>query len=177
MLLEGRLLTLQTRSSHETAELGRVIGERLKGGEIVLLEGPLGAGKTTMVQGIARGLGVEKPVSSPSFVLEKIYEGRSPLHHFDFYRLDLEDIEESGFLYDLDPEAVIVIEWADRLGGMLSDWTLRISIDFVSPSVHRGCFERAELRNVKIRVKDEGMANGIEQFIQRGKADGGKTGK
>ena len=89
----------------------------------------------------------------------------------------MEDIEESGFLYDLDPEAVIVIEWADRLGGMLSDWTLRISIDFVSPSVHRGCFERAELRNVKIRVKDEGMANGIEQFIQRGKADGGKTGK
>ena len=48
-----------------------------------------------------------------------------------------------------------MIEWADRLGGMLSDWTLRISIDFVSPSVHRGCFERAELRNVKIRVKDE----------------------
>ena len=112
MLLEGRLLTLQTRSSHETAELGRVIGERLKGGEIVLLEGPLGAGKTTMVQGIARGLGVEKPVSSPSFVLEKIYEEEAHSIISTSIAWIWKILKRSGFLYDLDPEGC----HSDRMG-------------------------------------------------------------
>ena len=77
-----------------------------------MLAGPLGAGKTVMVQGMAQGLGISRSVSSPSFVLEKIYQGSLILHHFDFYRLNREEVIESGLLLDLDPRSVAVIEWA-----------------------------------------------------------------
>ena len=68
--------TLVVEDPSETRCLGRLLGERLQGGEIILLAGALGAGKTTMVQGIAAGLGIQEPVKSPSFVLERIYRGR-----------------------------------------------------------------------------------------------------
>jgi tRNA threonylcarbamoyladenosine biosynthesis protein TsaE len=110
-----------SRSPEETFEAGRRVGERLAGGEILLLGGPLGAGKTVFVKGLAAGLGLDPAeVSSPSFTLVNRHpEGRLLLYHIDLYRLD--EGATAAHAVDLDElladeRAVIVIEWAERMG-------------------------------------------------------------
>ncbi|MEA2175950.1 MAG: tRNA threonylcarbamoyladenosine biosynthesis protein TsaE [Blastocatellia bacterium] len=109
-----------SESDEETLLLGARIGEHLKGGEILLLDGPLGAGKTIFVKGIASALGVdEDDVTSPSFTLVNLYEGRLKLYHLDLYRLN--EGAEAAHAVDLDElltdeRAVVVIEWGARLG-------------------------------------------------------------
>jgi tRNA threonylcarbamoyladenosine biosynthesis protein TsaE len=107
-------------SDEETFELGARTGERLKGGEILLLDGPLGAGKTIFVKGIASALGLdEDEVTSPSFTLVNLYHGRLKLYHLDLYRLS--EGAQAAHAVDLeellaDEQAIIVIEWGARLG-------------------------------------------------------------
>ena len=109
-----------SESAEETLKLGARIGERLKGGEILLLDGPLGAGKTIFVKGIANSLGVdEDEVTSPSFTLVNLYRGRLKLYHLDLYRLN--EGAQAAHAVDLedllaDEQAVVVIEWGARLG-------------------------------------------------------------
>ena len=110
-----------SRSPEETFEVGRRVGERLAGGEIILLSGLLGAGKTVFVKGLAAALGLDPAeVSSPSFTLVNRHEeGRLLLYHIDLYRLD--EGASSAHAVDLDEllsdeRAVIVIEWAERMG-------------------------------------------------------------
>jgi len=109
-----------SRDAGETFDLGRQIGARLRGGEILLLDGPLGAGKTILVKGLAAGLNVDPDeVTSPSFTLVNPYNGRLSLFHIDLYRLDAG--ASAAHAVDLeelltDERAVIVIEWAERLG-------------------------------------------------------------
>ena len=104
----------------ETFELGAAFGRQLAGGEIVLLNGPLGAGKTVFVKGLAAALGIDpEEVTSPSFTLVNPYEAKFPLFHIDLYRLD--EGAAAAHAVDLDEllndeQAVIVIEWAERLG-------------------------------------------------------------
>ena len=104
----------------ETFRLGMQVGERLAGGEILLLSGPLGAGKTILVKGISAALGVDPDeVTSPSFTLVNPHEGRLSLFHIDLYRLD--EGAQAAHAVDLDEllrdeRAVIVIEWAERMG-------------------------------------------------------------
>lgn len=114
-------------SPEDTKALGRAIGERCRGGEVILLSGELGAGKTTFVQGLARGLGIEGPVQSPSFVLERIHRGRLVLRHLDLYRLSAEEVEDSGLLADLKESDVTVVEWAQR-APEAADAALRVEI-------------------------------------------------
>jgi tRNA threonylcarbamoyladenosine biosynthesis protein TsaE len=109
-----------SRSAAETFDLGRRVGERLSGGEILLLRGTLGAGKTVFVKGLASALGLDPDdVSSPSFTLVNRHdEGRLTLYHLDLYRLS--DGVSAAYAVDLDEllsdeRAVIVIEWAERL--------------------------------------------------------------
>ena len=110
----GSFQSILTRSPEETRRLGRILGGLLEKGDLVLLVGELGAGKTCLAQGIASGLGVPRPLSSPSFVLIKEYhEGRIPLFHLDFYRLAEEEIEELGVEEYLERGACVV-EWAER---------------------------------------------------------------
>lgn len=126
----------QSSSANETFALAEQLGSQLVGGEILLLDGPLGAGKTVFVKGLASALGIDREeVTSPSFTLVNPYDGRLRLYHLDLYRLDegaaaanAVDLEE--LLTDL--HAVIVIEWAERLGKYpLSGnmWHIRISGD------------------------------------------------
>ncbi len=110
--------TVYTLSDDETHELGRSIGRNLTGGELLLLEGDLGIGKTVFARGIAAGLGITpQDVSSPSFTLVQEYRGgRIPMTHVDLYRLDGDqEIATLGLEEVFDTTAVTVVEWAERL--------------------------------------------------------------
>jgi len=106
----------------ETQAIGEQLAVLCQGGEIICLSGDLGAGKTTFVKGIARGLKIdEKKVNSPTFVIMNLYEeGRLPLYHFDFYRLEKQE-EIGGVGYDefLYGNGVAVIEWSERFGALM----------------------------------------------------------
>lgn len=110
----------QSRNRDETFEMGKRLGLQLAGGEILLLDGPLGAGKTVFAKGIAAALGIDpEEVTSPSFTLVNPYFGRLPLFHIDLYRLD--EGAAAAHAVDLeellaDESAVVAIEWAERLG-------------------------------------------------------------
>jgi tRNA threonylcarbamoyladenosine biosynthesis protein TsaE len=109
-----------SKTERETFDLGARIGAALSGGEIILLDGPLGAGKTVLVKGIAHMLGLkEEDITSPSFTLVNPHQGRLLLYHIDLYRLKAG--AAAAYAVDLDEiltdeSAVIIIEWADRLG-------------------------------------------------------------
>lgn len=128
------------KSPEETFDLGGRLGATLKGGEIILLRGPLGAGKTLFAKGILRALGFEdSDVTSPSFTLVNQYEAELTVYHIDLWRI--EDPEGAAFSVGLeelleDDEAVIVIEWAERLGDFdfgTRAVTVKISGDGDSP--------------------------------------------
>jgi tRNA threonylcarbamoyladenosine biosynthesis protein TsaE len=106
-----------TRSSAETEEVAAEVGRGFRGGEVVLLSGELGAGKTAFVRGLARGLGVDpEEVASPTFVLLTTYPGPLALHHADLYRLEGGDADRELGLDELPgPRAVLAVEWAERL--------------------------------------------------------------
>jgi len=121
---------LTTRQEEETAYIGEVLGQNLKSPLVVALQGELGAGKTVFVRGAAAGLGVKETVSSPTFVLQKIYHGRLPVYHFDFYRLSRDtDTDELGFEDYLPGEGIAFIEWAERLPQLLPDARLEVNIE------------------------------------------------
>ena len=105
-----------TNSAAETRALGEQLASRLQPGDTVILEGELGAGKSELARGIARGLGVTETVTSPSFTILNVYEsGRCPLYHFDWYRLESEEeLYELGMDDYLGGDGVAVVEWAER---------------------------------------------------------------
>ena len=105
---------LITHSADETFELGRRFGETLQPGDIILLRGDLGAGKSVLARGLARGLGIDCPMPSPTFTLMQPYEGRIPFYHFDLYRLDdPEEFYEAGLEEYAFGSGAAVIEWPD----------------------------------------------------------------
>lgn len=112
-----------TTSDAQTQALGAALSERLQPGDLITLSGPLGAGKTTFIQGLARGLGVPSPVTSPTFVLIIEHEGRLPLLHLDAYRLETkcyDAIRDAGVTDFLDrTDAVKLVEWPERIEDFL----------------------------------------------------------
>jgi tRNA threonylcarbamoyladenosine biosynthesis protein TsaE len=107
----------RTSSAAETEELGARVAYELAPGDVVLVSGELGAGKTTMVRGACRALGVRGPVTSPTFTIGQVYEGaRGPVSHLDLYRLEGLGGEEPGLLEDyLTPQAISFVEWPESL--------------------------------------------------------------
>lgn len=104
-----------THSAAETERAGELLARLLEPGDVVALAGDLGAGKTCLVQGVARGLGVSEPVTSPTFNLLLVHPGRLPLYHFDLYRLErAEELEGIDFFETLESDGASVIEWGDR---------------------------------------------------------------
>jgi len=114
----------------ETAEVARAIGAAFRGGEVVLLTGELGAGKTAFVRGLALGVGADpEEVASPSFVLLTSYPGRLTLHHADLYRLRGDGDERELGLEELPgPRGVLAVEWAERLRGQPWPDAVRVSL-------------------------------------------------
>ena len=113
-------MQLCTRSAHETEGVGARLAALLTSGDVVVLTGDLGTGKTVLAKGIGRGLGVTEPVVSPTFTIVREYEGDLPLQHLDVYRLDhLQEAIDLGLDELLDADAVTVIEWGEAVGALL----------------------------------------------------------
>lgn len=121
----------ETNSAEETFELGRVVGEQAKPGQIYTLIGDLGVGKTVFTQGVARGLGISEPISSPTFTIIQVYEeGRLPFYHFDVYRIgNIEEMEEIGYDDYFFGRGICFIEWANLIEEILPDGIIAITIE------------------------------------------------
>ena len=124
-------LHIQSTDPEFTQDLGRTIGEQASAGDVILLTGELGAGKTCLTQGIALGLGVEGYVRSPTFVLMTRHKGRLTLHHVDLYRISSPaEAWDLGLDEQLFGEGVCVIEWADRATELFPTDCLWIDLDY-----------------------------------------------
>lgn len=122
-------MTERTRSAAETEALGERLAVELGPGDVVLVSGELGAGKTTLIRGAARALGVRQPVTSPTFTIGHTYHGRLPVSHLDLYRLAELDQEDPALLEDyLTPDSVSFIEWPDAAEPWLERVTRRVEI-------------------------------------------------
>lgn len=128
--MNGESFVFTPLSEEETIALGERIGGLLKPGDIIAMTGTLGAGKTTITKGIAKALGIEDTVTSPTFCLVSEYEGgRMPLYHIDAYRLDgEEDFLNLGVEEMLYGKGVSVIEWSENVGSCLPKRTIRMSL-------------------------------------------------
>ncbi|MGK7921166.1 MAG: tRNA (adenosine(37)-N6)-threonylcarbamoyltransferase complex ATPase subunit type 1 TsaE [Trichodesmium sp.] len=118
----------------ETYNFGKSLGENLSAGDVILLEGNLGSGKTTLVQGLGAGLGIKETIDSPTFTLiNEYFSGKIPLYHFDLYRLESSEIEALNLDIYWDglefPPGILAIEWAEKLSYFPPNF-LRICLDF-----------------------------------------------
>ncbi len=124
-------MKIETYSREETFALGEKLGKMAQSGEIYCLDGDMGTGKTVFTQGFARGLGVEGPVSSPTFTIVQQYEdGRLPLYHFDVYRIsDISEMDEIGYEDCFFGEGVCLVEWSELIRELLPEQVTRIRIE------------------------------------------------
>lgn len=124
-------MVLETRSPEETFRVGMRLGQEAKAGQVFTLAGDLGVGKTVFTQGLAKGLGIEEAVNSPTFTIVQIYEGgRLPFYHFDVYRIgDIEEMDEVGFEDYVMGEGVSLIEWANLIEEILPEKRTEILIE------------------------------------------------
>ena len=124
-------MIIETRSPEETFQVGKSLGEKAYPGQVITLTGDLGVGKTVFTQGLAKGLGIEEPVNSPTFTIVQVYEGgRLPFYHFDVYRIsDPEEMFEVGFDEYLEGDGVCFIEWAGLIEEILPEERVEITIE------------------------------------------------
>lgn len=121
----------ETFSAEETRALGRQIGQNAQPGDLYTLVGDLGVGKTVFTQGIAEGLGITEPVSSPTFTFVQIYEeGRIPFYHFDVYRIgDPEEMDEIGYEDYFYGDGLCMVEWANLIEELLPEKRFDVTIE------------------------------------------------
>lgn len=135
-------------SREETIDLGRRLGALLVPGDVLVLTGDLGAGKTQLTKGIAEGMGVRSDVTSPTFNIEMVYEGaQMPLYHFDLYRLDdAGQLEDTGIFDVLGSEGACVIEWGERFADELGDARVDVCVTRLDEGVAEGAEPPREIR-------------------------------
>ena len=121
---------IETHSAAETFAVGERLGRESAAGQILCLEGDLGAGKTVLAQGIAAGLGIDEPVNSPTFTILQVYDGgRLPLYHFDAYRLEEpEELYEIGYEEYFFGQGLTVVEWPSQIAELIPEDAVRITI-------------------------------------------------
>ena len=155
------MLTCVTHSPEETAHLAGTIGKIIREGTVICLDGELGVGKTLFVRALARTLGVESDVTSPTFNLMNIYEAACPIVHFDLYRIaSEEELEDIGFFeYAEATEGIVLIEWAEKFPNAIPADHLSVRIDALNDEerqftfVAKGKKSRALLEELK-RIVD-----------------------
>lgn len=141
---------IESFSEKETFETGFRLGKECKAGDIILLDGDLGVGKTVFTKGFGKGLGIEETISSPTFTIMQIYEeGRLPLYHFDVYRIaDIEEMDEIGYEDYFFGEGVCLIEWATLITEIIPDKHLKVEIE---KDIEKGF----DYRKIKITRNEE----------------------
>lgn len=150
---------LTTGSATETRQLGELFGSLSEAGLVVLLSGRMGAGKTCFAQGVGSGLGIapSAPVTSPSYTLLNIHQGRFPFYHFDLYRLtQVDDLADLGYDEYAEGDGLTMVEWADRMTGALSS-----SIDVAIESLG------GDRRKIHFLARDERGAELLGQLMQK----------
>jgi len=151
-------LHIKTYSHEQTQLLGKRLGEIVLEGDVLLLEGELGTGKTCLIQGIAHGLGIKQYAFSPSFVLIREYYGRLPLYHVDLYRLNnIEEIDDLGLEEYLYGNGICAIEWAKKGLAILPRDYLLIELNYIST------YETQ--RNISISPKGKRYLDLIKQLV------------
>lgn len=122
-------MVYESYSAEDTQRIAAEIADTLKGGEFIAMYGDLGAGKTAFVQGLARALGIDTPVTSPTFTIVNEYYGRLPLYHFDVYRIaDSDEMYEIGYDDYIASEGVCIVEWAELIEDIFPKEYRRITI-------------------------------------------------
>ena len=146
------MLNFITKSPDETFKLGEKVAELLVDGIVICLQGDLGAGKTLFVQGLAKGLEIREEVTSPTFALLNIYQGRKTLYHFDLYRLDFsEELYDIGFYEYLEREdGVTIIEWPDKFPDSLPEDYIQIKIERMGDQARKLVFSLTGERDKKL---------------------------
>ena len=123
------MINIETHSFEETVEFGKKLGATLKAGDIICLTGDLGTGKTALTNGIAKSLGIDSYITSPTFTLVNEYEGKLPLYHFDVYRItDSEEMFDLGFEEYINGEGITIIEWGEQIKDILPEEIINIKI-------------------------------------------------
>ena len=124
-------MVIETNSPEETFRVGKELGEKAYAGQVFTLTGDLGVGKTVFTQGLAKGLGIDEPVNSPTFTIVQEYDGgRLPFYHFDVYRIgDVEEMDEVGFEDYVMGDGVSLIEWANLIEEILPEKRTDILIE------------------------------------------------
>ena len=139
--------TIESPSPEYTRAIGRALGKSAEAGDVFLLAGELGAGKTCLTQGVLWGLGGDEYARSPTFVLVSQYRARLTLHHIDLYRLDsfteVDGLELDEYLYG---DGVCVVEWADKAEGMFPEDSLVVRLDVTGDTTRRITFETSAHR-------------------------------
>jgi tRNA threonylcarbamoyladenosine biosynthesis protein TsaE len=144
---------ITTRSVDETQKLGKIIGAAVTAGTVLALTGDLGSGKTAFVQGLARGLEVPDDyyITSPSYTLINEYPGRFSLFHVDLYRItDSVDIEDIGLYEIFDNDAVVAVEWADRIEQKLLPDPITIHFEITDDDTRKICITAYDLKNANL---------------------------
>lgn len=146
-------MSTEVESADEMVNFGRSVGALLHGGEIIELLGDVGSGKTTLVKGIAIGLGIDEPVQSPSFTINRVYDGRDgiTLAHYDFYRLSDAGIMSNELQEVISsPKIVTIIEWGGVVGGVLPQDRLSIHISPITETSRKLDIESGGERSRKL---------------------------
>jgi tRNA threonylcarbamoyladenosine biosynthesis protein TsaE len=162
--IDDNSLNIYLSGPDNTQYIGQLLGETLEKRSIVELNGHLGAGKTVLVKGIAKGLGLDEEPNSPSFVILNTYEGKLSLHHFDLYRLSkIEELEDINYLDYFYNEGVTVVEWAENIPDAFPYNTIKVNISLP--------MENSDETDRIITIKGEkkwllSFRNTVEQALQ-----------
>jgi tRNA threonylcarbamoyladenosine biosynthesis protein TsaE len=144
-----------SRSTEETMTLGESIARLLRPGDVVLLSGDLGAGKTVFAKAVARALGVDEPVVSPTFTIVREYDGRIPFVHVDVYRLEsLREVEDVGFDEAVREDAVTLVEWGDLVSAWFAD---RLEVRLVATP--------DDARSIEVTARGASWADRIDALV------------
>lgn len=156
-------LRFVTASTEETIALGERLGKELRAGDVLVLTGDLGAGKTQLTKGIAAGMGVVDDVTSPTFNILMVYEGEQmPLYHFDLYRLDDPDqLEDIGFYDALEGDGPCVIEWGEQFSDEIGSERLDVYLTRLDDQVGVGEEPSREVRLVAHGARAEELVAGL----------------
>ncbi|MBI5840985.1 MAG: tRNA (adenosine(37)-N6)-threonylcarbamoyltransferase complex ATPase subunit type 1 TsaE [Chloroflexi bacterium] len=159
-ILDAHTLEFFSRSPEQTRRVGMRLGGMLQAGDVICLQGNLGAGKTTFVQGLAQGWGSLDTVSSPTFILVNVYRraDQSQFFHLDAYRLDSVPEAEELDLDSMLTQGPLIVEWPERIGGLVPDERLWVNLDYMSDEHRQMVFKASGKRY-------DGLLDGIRRTM------------